>query len=590
MNEPAGEAFSPSRTEAPAAPPVRHQLILASLFPLIVFSLLTILLITSALQNVILSLVTQRNNALAVVAASSLSARLQGDVTLIQQALPAVSGEAPATLAQRLAQVQPAIGGDLALVDSSGQVIASAPSAGLDSARMRSLVAGLRAGQPGEPRFSARKSASGLGEDVFITVPVSLGSGGAGWAVAVFSSGQFDWFQNLGMQGHPGAQLFLVDQAGTPIASPQGQPSGRLPFAANSFNPSLAQKTPVSLLTEIAPSGDQAIVSIAPLSVGGWYFILAESWVSILAPAYSYEWAMAGLLALGILFSMVLLSMSIGRVIRPLAALAQRADQLGPGSLFYPLVSQGPLELRVLTEAFNRMVIRLAEQQAAMRHYAEKALLSQEEERQRISHELHDETVQDLVGLMQRVDLCQTEMDQDPALARRRLAELRKLAGRALGDLRRISNALRPSILQDLGLVSAIQSLSDELASDLPGTRVDCAILGQERRLPAEIELSAFRVAQEAMTNIRKHAAGAREVWVSLSISEDDVRLSVRDDGPGFQVPGLDAFVRSGHLGLAGMAERAHLIGGRLEVVSSPGEGTTVQLSMDCAPAALRED
>ena len=104
-----------------------------------------------------------------------------------------------------------------------------------------------------------------------------------------------------------------------------------------------------------------------------------------------------------------------------------------PGSLFRPMAEQGPLELRLLIKAFNKMVVQLAEQQSSLRQYAHKALLSQEEERQRLSHELHDGTMQDLVGLVQRVELCRSEMDRDPLLARRRLDELQGLLEQTLG-------------------------------------------------------------------------------------------------------------------------------------------------------------
>jgi signal transduction histidine kinase len=247
----------------------------------------------------------------------------------------------------------------------------------------------------------------------------------------------------------------------------------------------------------------------------------------------------------------------------------------------------GPVEVRALFHAFNQMVIRLAEQQAALHQYAEKALLSQEEERQRISHELHDETLQDLVGLVQRVDLCRDEMDTDPALARRRLDELSALAEQALDDLRRISNALRPPVLQDLGLATAVQSLCDDLTQQMPGIRCNYEIHGKEGRLPPELELAIFRVIQEALSNIRRHSRGTSQVDVMLEIKEPTTVATVRDNGPSFPVQNVQTLVREGHLGLAGMYERARLFNGEISITSIAGEGTTITLSLPVQPGTI---
>ena len=133
-----------------------------------------------------------------------------------------------------------------------------------------------------------------------------------------------------------------------------------------------------------------------------------------MAPAFYYQLVLIGLLVLGTIFTLYMLSLSVGRVTGSIAALAGNAAHAVPGSLFRPMVEQGPLELRELIKAFNQMVVQLAEQQTGLRQYAHKALLSQEEERQRLSHEFHDGTLQDLVGLVQRVELCRNELEVDP--------------------------------------------------------------------------------------------------------------------------------------------------------------------------------
>jgi len=308
--------------------------------------------------------------------------------------------------------------------------------------------------------------------------------------------------------------------------------------------------------------------------------IMNEPSRAILAPTVPYQWTVGGLLAAGVVLSMVVLTVSVGRATRPLTALVQEARQVSTGVPFHPLEAQGPPEIRTLIGAFNYMVIRLAEQRATLRQYALQVLRSQEGERRRISRELHDETVQDLVGLVQRIELCRSAVRQEPAVAMRRLDELQSLAEGALADVRRVSNALRPLILEDLGLPAALQARCEELSQQLPEARVHCEIVGDERRLAPELELTVFRVVQEALTNVRKHALSTTQVNVTLYFEEGEVLAAVEDNGPGFPPPDVQALVQKGHLGLAGMHERAQLFGGAVSITSAPGKGTTTVLRL----------
>jgi len=379
------------------------------------------------------------------------------------------------------------------------------------------------------------------------------------------------------LNGENGSRLYLVDGNGKLLSdSIPGLMS--LPLSNDELQAFIREGKSVSRLTVSSNSGDEAIISYAPLPTAGGGIILENNWTAILAPAYYYQMVLAGLLALGTVFSLYMLSLSIGRVIRPIAELADSAIRAVPGSVFHPMPEQGPVELQDLIKAFNQMVIRLAEQQGTLRQYAHKALLSQEEERQRLSHELHDGTVQDLIGLGQRVELCRSEMERDPELARRRLDELQSLVEQTLGDVRRMSNALRPTILEDLGLPVALQALCSDLEKQMPSARCGCAVSGEQRRLSSYVELAVFRVVQEALVNIRKHAPNAVHVQVELAFREDGIQTIIRNDGEA--LPDLDvrSLVRTGHLGLAGMYERARLFHGELNIVADPGGGTSVTL------------
>ncbi len=372
--------------------------------------------------------------------------------------------------------------------------------------------------------------------------------------------------------------LLLVSEDGR-VMSATGSPD-RYYATDKNLQKIIIKRQPHSMLMTSPVTEDQEIVSYAPLNGSGQGLVLVEPWEKIMTPAFYYQLVLVGLLTLGTALSLGMLSLSLGRVIQPITNLARSATQTVPGSIFHPLPEQGPEELRALTASFNQMVIRLAEQQSSLRQYSQKALISQEEERQRLSHELHDGTVQDLVGLVQRLELCRAELERDPDLARRRLDELKMLSEQTLNDVRRISNALRPSILQDLGLPVALQALCDDLEQQMPGIHCTCVVSGDPRRLAPEMELAVFRVAQEALTNVRKHAINAERVAVNLVFQEAEVQITIQDSGPGFATPDVRTLVRGGHLGLAGMYERARLFGGSLDIKPIPGEGTVVILQL----------
>jgi two-component system sensor histidine kinase DegS len=175
-------------------------------------------------------------------------------------------------------------------------------------------------------------------------------------------------------------------------------------------------------------------------------------------------------------------------------------------------------------------------------------------------------------------------MDLDPLLARRRLDELQGLLEQTMGDVRRISNALRPSILEDLGLPAGLQTLCNDLQQQMPAVHCQFMVTGEERRLAADLELAVFRVVQEALGNIRKHARSATHVEVQMEFHEEEVRTMVRNDGPIFPAQNVRSLVRDGHLGLAGMYERARLFHGELDISSDPAMGTTVSLRLPCPP------
>jgi len=212
-----------------------------------------------------------------------------------------------------------------------------------------------------------------------------------------------------------------------------------------------------------------------------------------------------------------------------------------------------------------------------MEYYITQVTRAQEDERLRVSRELHDETAQELVVLSRDIATLLEEDDNIPRRLAERLQKLRETADSALEGVRRFSRDLRPSILDDLGLVPALEWLLESLERQYP-IATSISITGSQARLAPEKELIIFRIAQEALANVRRHA-DATAVDVSVDIDESGLTLLVTDNGRGFVMPERAGdLAQLGKLGIVGMRERARLVGGTLIVQSEPGRGTTVSL------------
>ncbi len=210
-----------------------------------------------------------------------------------------------------------------------------------------------------------------------------------------------------------------------------------------------------------------------------------------------------------------------------------------------------------------------------MEAYASRVVLGQEEERRHLAQELHDGPVQTLIHLCRQIDAVERNAELTPESVSV-LSDLRVIAEGTVAELRSIARGLRPSILDDLGLVASINQLVQE-AGERQGFEISFGVTGEERRMPAPVELALFRIAQEAITNVEHHA-GAGRLAVGLGFEAGGTRLLVTDDGIGFHVHDGPAASRSDSLGLPGMTERANLIGSRLVIHSVTGSGTTVEV------------
>jgi len=212
-----------------------------------------------------------------------------------------------------------------------------------------------------------------------------------------------------------------------------------------------------------------------------------------------------------------------------------------------------------------------------MQFYVMEIARAREEERKHIAHELHDGIVQDLATLSLDIEAIIRANNELPQKTSKSLKQLQASVYSIMEQVRRFSYELRPDILDRLGLVPALEVLTDELGKELNARFVTT---GAIRRLPPNTELALFRIAQEALRNVRKHAR-ATETVVKVDFVDHKVYLSVSDNGRGFEVPDdMDAVVRGNKLGLLGMRERALLLGGSFSLQSQPGKGTRLRIEV----------
>jgi signal transduction histidine kinase len=263
-------------------------------------------------------------------------------------------------------------------------------------------------------------------------------------------------------------------------------------------------------------------------------------------------------------------------ITNPVLALVGSARKAAHGDLTEQVSVRFQDEVGELVNAFNQMLGSLAKSGAALEANAkirtellQKVMTAQEDERKRIARELHDETGQAITSLMVGMKLVEQVAD-DPDEVRSRSTELRVLAARTLESVRQLSRQLRPSVLDDAGLVAALRRHISDFAR-FNGLSVDFQVVGDEsRRLPPEVETAAYRIVQEALTNVARHAR-AKNASIILDLSGDVISTVVEDDGVGFDPAQIE-----GTSGVLGMRERAVLLGGSLTIESAPETGTTI--------------
>jgi signal transduction histidine kinase len=297
------------------------------------------------------------------------------------------------------------------------------------------------------------------------------------------------------------------------------------------------------------------------------------------------RWAYAGAAVIGLLAAWVSgqLSRALDDPTAALGTLGNVGLAMAVG-LFINSIARQSEQRRLMIEALERARAELAETAAEnARLLATAHQAGVLDERRRLAREVHDTLAQGLTGIVMQLEAAEALLDERrSAELGARLGDARRMARESLGEARRAVHALRPAALEGARLPDALAELADRFAAET-GVKAAATATGQVRPVDAKVEVALLRVAQEALANVRKHA-GATRAGLTLSYLDELVLLDVRDDGKGFDParrPGQGGF------GLTAMAERLAEVGGRLEVETGPGEGTTIVASVPL-PRGLR--
>ena len=320
------------------------------------------------------------------------------------------------------------------------------------------------------------------------------------------------------------------------------------------------------------------VVAYSPIETTGWALITEEEWEMVISPSLQLTQMAPLVIVPAFLLALIAIWFGAKQIVQPLQKLESKAAALAWGN--FEAIKEpvgGISEVQHLQMELTEMSRKVQAAQEGLHDYIHAITSAQEEERARLARELHDDTIQAVIALKQRVQLAQKLVkDQN---GRQSLKELETLAEQTVENLRRLTRALRPIYLEDLGLVTALEMLAREISQG-SSLVVDFQKTGSERRLAREVELSLYRIAQEALNNVVKHSE-ATHADLTIGFDDSEITLIVMDNGNGFVTPDSPTeFAPNGHFGLMGIHERADLIGARLEIESTLGKGTRLKVRL----------
>jgi len=354
-----------------------------------------------------------------------------------------------------------------------------------------------------------------------------------------------------------------------------------------------------------------AVTESANLVTAPWTVVIGQSEAEAMAPVHAMQQQFIIFGASAVVVAL-LFSWGMARsLVKPIGQLTAAAETISQGNLSQPVPQLGTDEIGKLSRSFDSMRVALqdsllqiqtwnkeletkveertrqledsyreiARKEASHEELLRKVLTIQEEERKRIARELHDETSQSLVGLVMRVEAIKAIPAGDTDKLQAMLLDMKNLTVKTIDNVHKIIFDLRPSILDDLGLLSAIRWYAGNRLEPL-GIQARVEVTGEERKLSPQVEIALFRVVQEAINNIVKHAE-AHSVVLSVEFKESSIVIEVEDDGKGFDVDAVSLIPdKAQGVGLLGMRERVALLEGKLHIESKPGKGTHLTMEI----------
>jgi two-component system sensor histidine kinase UhpB len=325
------------------------------------------------------------------------------------------------------------------------------------------------------------------------------------------------------------------------------------------------------------PFGAEHVISYGPITVESarYGLVLEEPWEAVVDPMLQYS-LMAPLVLLPVtLIAAIAVVAGMRRIVQPLQQLTQQAQRASAGDM---TALQQPVagidEITQLQTTLQTMTQQIEADKARLRTYANAVTQGQEQERTRLARELHDDTIQNLIVLGQRVQLARMTVKTEDAAMLARLDDMHASTLQMIDEVRRFSRALRPIYLEEAGLAGGLERLTQEAAELSRKQDLSCEVVfeaaGDIPRFEPDVELTLFRIAQEAINNALKHAQPTR-VQLSLKQQPAGIELAIRDNGRGF-----DAARTKLGFGLTGIHERAALIGAQVTLTSRPAQGTSL--------------
>lgn len=546
---------------------LRAQILLWTILPLILILILVSFGSITLHQQNMRAMVVERNALLAQLAATDFNDALQHRAQILQAVLSS---------AQNLSAtpVLSAFDGGVAVYDEQGNPSDSSNGAALALPAAR--LAGLR-----QAALSAAPAASFvalLGDAApSLVVTAQAAPGSQRVALGATSAAALHVEEILGeLKTGPRAVAYIIDR------------DGRLLYHSDltdaehglreQVDPALVRQGQGGAAYQTTrEKADEHVVAYAEIAATGWGVVIDEPWTDVIVPMLQYTLVAPLVVLVAAVFALLAIYFGVWWVIRPLHRLGRASSRLAWGD--FQAIGQpvgGIDEIGDLQRTLQDMGEQIRRYQTGVQDYIAELTQAQEDERRRLARELHDDTVQSLIVLSQQVKLAELALAEHGSHreVKEQLRSLSSSVGQTLDDVRRMIRNLRPVFLEELGLVAAVEMLVR--ATEQPELRVSFEVTGDERRLPAQQELSVYRVAQEALSNVAHHAR-ATLVQVRLDYAPEGVTLTVEDNGLGFTPPEAPRdLATNGHFGLMGMQERTSLLGGHLSIRSAPGQGTRV--------------